>query len=189
MGYRYAGDPNVWNEGTNDPNSSKGYGCGPGGMDQGYGTLVRPGYGSGPNILSCSHMIQSLKFPDRSCDCYYSSNAFGNSLFLQEDKLVNFLSGGMAAESYIQLKKLYNNCIFRCVKANSRFNMIPTLELAQWFRLAQSRNFLSTPCSLLLVTWVPPQNSILFCIPHGVVLSVRRSSIFGPTLTTRTGSG
>ena len=89
----------------------------------------------------------------------------------------------------IQLKKLYNNCIFRCVKANSRFNMIPTLVLAQWFRLAQSRNFLSTPCSLLLVTWVPPQNSILVCIPHGVVLSVRRSSIFGPTLTTRTGSG
>ena len=97
---RYAGDPNVWNEGTNDLNSSKGYGCGPGGMDQGYGTLVRPGYASGPYILSCSHMIQSIKFPDRSCDCYYSSNAFGNSLFLQEDKLVNFLSGGMATESY-----------------------------------------------------------------------------------------
>ena len=38
--------------------SSKGYGSRVwiGGMDQEYGSLVGPGYGSGPYILSCSHI-------------------------------------------------------------------------------------------------------------------------------------
>ena len=43
--------------------SSKGYGSRVwiGGMDQEYGSLVGPGYGSGPYILSCSQIETNLK--------------------------------------------------------------------------------------------------------------------------------
>ena len=87
-----------------NPISSKGHGFGwIGGMDQEYGSPVRPWYGSGPYILSCSHMHRTHSHNPTHVVCPTI-----NYLLSLAMALVNGLASGLHTITMVKFGMVYD---------------------------------------------------------------------------------